>query len=309
VQQSLGEKSVLSVTYVGMQSRHQSENELLNTPSPSVLPALINNTVQFNNVNPYPGYGPIQVYANDANSHYNSLQTSLNSRLRSDLTFQLAYTYSKAVDCSNGTGSGGDLQPILNPYNRAYGCGPAWFNRDQVFNANFTYDIPAFRHASSRGVRTMLGGWELAGFVTSMGGAPLRITLGGTQANNGLPGGVNGQTGTNLPNLNGAISYPQTVNQWFNTSVFSTPAIGQWGNMGWDSVMGPGRTNLNLSLFKSFILSEKRGSNIEFRVESFNLLNHTQFTTVSTSFSASNFGAVTGAGDPREFQLGLKAHF
>jgi hypothetical protein len=303
VQQALGEKTVLSVAYVGMQDRHQSENELLNLPAPSVLPALINNTVQFNNVNPYPGYGAIELYNNDANSHYNSLQVSLNSRLRSDLTFQAAYTHSKAIDSSSGNGSGGDLQNIANPYSRAYGMGPAWFNRSDIFNANFIYDIPAFRHADSRAVRSALGGWQFAGYVTAMTGLPLNVTLGGAANSNGLP------IGQNRPNVSGAISYPHTINAWFNTSAFSQPALGQWGTLGYDAITGPGRVNTNLSIFKSFSLSEKRGSKLELRVESFNVFNHTQWQNVSTGFTASNFGQVTSAFDPRVFQIGMKAYF
>lgn len=303
VQQALGAKTILSVAYVGMQDRHQSENELLNAPAQSVLPALINNTVQFNNVNPYPGYGAIELYNNDANSHYNSLQISLNSHLRPDLTFQIAYTHSKAIDSSPGTGSGGDLQNAANPYDRAYGMGPAWFNRSDVFNANFIYDIPAFRHATSRAVKSMLGGWQFAGYVTAMTGLPLNITLGGAANANGLP------IGQNRPNVNGSISYPDKLTEWFNTSAFSQPALGQWGNVGYDAITGPGRVNTNLSIFKSFLLSEKRGSKLELRVESFNVFNHTQWQNVSTSFTASNFGQVTSAFDPRVFQLGMKASF
>jgi hypothetical protein len=292
-----------------MQTRHQSENTYLNLPAPSVLPALINNTVQFNNVNPYPGYGPINLYANDANSHYNSLQMTLNSRLRSDLTFQAAYTHSKAIDSSSGNGSGGDLQGMANPYNRAYGVGPAWFNRSDIFNANFIYDIPAYRHASSRAVRSALGGWQFSGVVSAMTGLPLGITLGGAQGNNGLPGFLNGGGPFNRPNVNGAISYPNTINAWFNTSALSQPAVGQWGNLGYDALTGPGRVNTNLSIFKSFSLSENRGSKLELRVESFNVFNHTQWQNVSTTFTASNFGQVTSAFDPRVFQLGMKAYF
>ena len=61
-------------------------------------------------------------------------------------------------------------------------------------------------------------------------------------------------------------------------------------------------------------ISEKRGSRLEFRAESFNVFNHTQFQGsnsggISNNFSASNFGQITSAFDPREFQLGLKAYF
>jgi hypothetical protein len=114
---------------------------------------------------------------------------------------------------------------------------------------------------------------------------------------------------TNRPNYGGGISYPQTVSQYFNTSVFSEPAPGQWGTLGKGLIRGPGRDNWNVSLFKNFLLSEQRNSRLEFRVETFNTFNHTQFNGISTSYSASNFGAVTSVWDPRVFQLGMKLLF
>ena len=311
VQRSLSEKTVLSLAYVGNQNRHQSYRDETNLPPQSALPGLINNTVSFNSVVPYAGFGSINLYDNAGTSHYNSLQASLNSRLSRDLSFQAAYTYSKAVDSSVGNGSGGDLQSLANPYDRSYGVGPAWYNRDHIFTANFVYGIPAFRHAASRALRTGLGGWQVSGFITAETGLPLQVDLGGPAAYNGLPNWTdNGlRPGGNRPNVNGAITYPRTVNQWFNTSVFSAPALGQWGNLGINALQGPGRHNWNLSLFKSFVLSEKRGSAIEFRAESFNIFNHTQFQNVAGTLNSSNFGQVTSAFDPRVFQLGLKASF
>jgi hypothetical protein len=234
--------------------------------------------------------------------------------LRSDLTFQAAYTYAKAIDSSSNNGNGSDLDDIANPYNRAYGVGPSWFNRTDVFVANFIYDIPAFRHNNSRAVRTLLGGWQFEGYITAETGLPVNVFLGGPAANNGLPTWNGAGPGGNRPNLNGSISYPHTVTQWFNTSAFSPPAVGQYGNLGFDALTGPGRDNWNLSLFKSFVLSEKRGSRLEFRAESFNVFNHTQFqgstnTGISNKFTASNFGQITAAFDPRVFQLGMKAYF
>jgi hypothetical protein len=313
VQQSIGEKTVLSIAYVGNQNRHQSYRNETNLPAPSVLPSLINNTVQFNNVVPYTGWGSLNLYENAGTSHYNSLQASVNSRFK-DLTIQASYTYAKAVDSAAGAGSGNDLQSLANPYDRSYGVGPAWFNRDHVFVANFMYDIPLFRSHPSHVVRTLAGGWQFAGYVTAETGLPVNVYLGGPASYNGLPNWTGNGPGGNRPNLNGAISYPHTVNQWFSTSTFSAPAAGQWGNLPFDAVEGPGRHNWNLSLFKSFVLSEKRGSKIELRAESFNIWNHTQFQGsntggISNSFSASNFGQITAAFDPRVFQLGAKVHF
>jgi hypothetical protein len=62
-------------------------------------------------------------------------------------------------------------------------------------------------------------------------------------------------------------------------------------------------------VFKSFVLSEARGSRFEFRAESFNTWNHTEFDQVSNGLGASNFGQVTTAFDPRVFQFGAKLYY
>jgi len=324
IQQSLGEKTVLSIGYVGNQSRHQSGREELNLPAQTALPSLINGTAQFNNVAPYRGFASIAMYRNAGIGHYNSLQTSLNSRLSKDLTFQAAYTYSKAVDSTtNINGNGSDLNDVANPYNRWYGMGPAPYNRDHVFVANFVYDTPFFRHASSRALRMLAGGWQLSGYVTAQTGLPLNVQLGGPAANNGLPTWNGTGPGGNRPNLSGAVAYSKSPTVcsgassdpcWFSSSGFAAPTTGQWGNLGYDALEGPGRHNWNLSLFKKFVFSEARGSALEFRAEGFNIFNHTQFQGsanggISTNFSSSNFGRITQAFDGRVFQLGMKLMF
>jgi len=123
----------------------------------------------------------------------------------------------------------------------------------------------------------------------------------------------------NRPDLTGSVSYSKSVNQWFNPAAFSAPACATgpdcYGNLGFDALRGPGRDNWNLSLFKNFIISEARGSRFELRVETFNTWNHTQFQGdannggISVNQGAGNFGAVTSAFDPREFQLGAKLFF
>lgn len=119
----------------------------------------------------------------------------------------------------------------------------------------------------------------------------------------------------NRPNVNGPITYPKTVASWFNPGVFSAPVPGAWGNLGFDALRGPGRDDWNLSLFKSFVISERRGSRFELRADAFNTWNHTQFKGdannggISLNYGSSNFGAVTAAYDPREFQLGASLYF
>ena len=134
-------------------------------------------------------------------------------------------------------------------------------------------------------------------------GLPLNIGLTGGQGNNHLP------NGTNRPDLTGKVSYPKSVNEWFDTTAFAAPAQGAWGTLGHNALRGPGRDNWNLSLFKSFTFSESRGSRFELRLETFNTWNHTQFNAISTNLGDSKFGQVTSDFDPRILQLGGKIYF
>jgi hypothetical protein len=299
VQQELRPGMVLSLGYVGNQNRHQNDYRDINAPAISALPGLINGTVTYNSVLPYPGFHSINMAENVENSHYNSFQATFRSQIGKDLSLQVAYTLARSIDPA--TSFGGDLYTVSNPYNRAYDNGPSMADRSNVGLVNFIYSVPLFNQ-SSRLVKTTLGGWQISGIMVAETGLPLNITLGGSQGANGTA------NGTNRPNFTGSATYPQTVAQWFNTSSFSSPAIGQWGTLTKGAIRAPGRFNWNLSLFKSFVFND-RGTAFEFRAESFNAFNHTQFNGISTSFSASNFGQVTSVWDPRVFQLGAKLLF
>jgi hypothetical protein len=72
-------------------------------------------------------------------------------------------------------------------------------------------------------------------------------------------------------------------------------------------VRGPGYSRVDLSLFKNTRLTER--VNLQFRAETFNLLNHTNFDAVNTVFGTSSFGKVTSTRDPRLIQFGLKLLF
>jgi hypothetical protein len=320
VQHSLSTKTVLSVAYVGNTNRYQNFYTQYNLPLQSALPALINGTGNYNTAPglPYPGFKSLRLSATEANSHYNGLQVDLNSQIGRDLNLRALYTYSRTIDPVNGstastTGGtgGGDLQDVSNPYlGWRYDIGPSGFDRTHVALVNFIYDIPVFRHNSNRLVRTTVGGWSVSGIVTMESGLPFNVGLTGGQGGNGLP------NATNRPNLVGKIAYPSAVSptgqqviQYLDKSAFANPAIGAFGNLGHNAVRGPGRDNWNLSLFKSFIFSETRGSRLEFGVETFNTWNHTQFNTVSNNFGASDFGQYKTAFDPRILQLRLKAYF
>lgn len=307
VEREIAPNSVLNISYVGNQNRHQNDYRNTNLPNQALLPSLINDGTKnpaynknlfYNTVVPYAGFGSIILAENPGNGHYNSLQVSLNSQIRKDLSMNVAYTLSRAIDPSTG----GDLYHVSDPYNRAYDNGPSAFDRTNILVVNFIYDLPIFRHSQHQLLKSALGGWEVAAIGTMQSGLPIFITESGAQSNNGVP------DATNRPNLTGNISYPGTVGSFF-AGDFSNPAYGQWGNLGKGAIRGPGRDNWNVSLFKSFMISEEHRRSFELRVETFNTWNHTEFRNVGTSFGSSQFGQVTSTWDPRTFQLGAKLHF
>ena len=120
--------------------------------------------------------------------------------------------------------------------------------------------------------------------------------------------------GSNRPNVV-AHSLSQDVNAWFDKSAFAAP-VGPWdggGNQGFgtarkDTIVGPGRLNFNMSLFKT-VTFKAEGPRLELRFESFNTFNHTQFNGLDSSITDANFGHVTTAFDPRVLQLGAKLQF
>jgi hypothetical protein len=321
VQHSLSTKTVVSLAYVGNTNRFQSDRTEYNLPLQSALAPIINGVggANYNTAPglPFPGFHSIRLSTNEANSHYHGLQLDVNSQVGRDLYLRAFYTYSKTIDPGTGNtagtngGSGGqDLQNVSNPYlGWKYDVGPSGFDRTHIATVNFIYDIPLFRGNQSRLLKTTLGGWQVSGIVTMESGLPINIGLTGGQAGNALP------NATNRPDLVGKIAYPSTIGagkqviQYLDPSAFVLPAVGAFGNLGHNAVRGPGRDNWNLSLFKSFVFSETRGSRLEFRVETFNTWNHTQFNQVSSNFGSSNFGQYTSAFDPRILQLALKAYF
>jgi hypothetical protein len=339
VQQQLAANTILSVSYVGTQSRHQNDYRENNLPAPGYLQALGSGTetTPYNELVPYAGFVSIKQAENVANGEYNSLQVDLHTVIHRDLQAQFGYTLAKAWDPSTGGGNGFDLDTTDNPYEGwKYDWGPSIFDRRQVAFLNYIYDVPIFRNSSNAFAKSVLGGWEIAGISTFESGAPLNFTLGGNDANiasNGV------QNATNYPNLVTKISYPKTRGtnavQWFNNgngngttqnSVFVAPAPGSWGTIGHNSITGPGRDEWNIALHKVFKFSEH--SAFEFRAESFNTFNHPQWeadganggygnscgyskipNTTYYTCSAGNAGAITQAYDPRVFQLYAKISF
>lgn len=312
VQHEVWHGAVIQASYVGNVGTHQSEAMDINAPyyvssNLAQRQQVIAGTLNTDLIRPYPGYGQILMYDDGGRSKYNALQTEFRMQATKGLTVQFAYTYSHTYDTSTGlsvNGNAGDLDTLSNPYNRAYDWGLSSYDRPNVFIADYVYDIPLFQHASSAALKTIAGGWKLSGIVTAESGIAYTVTMPGNTL--GMGGNV-----TNRPNLTGSITYPKTVTEWFNPAAFqaisqANNTLGTFGNEAKGLVRGPGRQNWDISLFKDFAFKEK--ATVEFRFETFNTFNHTQWNGLNVTLG-SGAGAITSAFDPRTIQLGAKFLF
>uniref|UniRef100_A0A7V4XSY8 TonB-dependent receptor n=1 Tax=Acidobacterium capsulatum TaxID=33075 RepID=A0A7V4XSY8_9BACT len=266
---------------------------------------------------PYQGYSNIRLEENAVNADYNSLQASVRMEKWHGLTLQLAYTWSHEIDIQSAdlttqtlAGSGGD---ISDPYSYKYDRGSGSFDRRNIFNANYIYDLPFYMHSHNVLARTLLSGWVISGVTVAQSGSPVNVYYNGP---NTL--GLGGST-TNRPNIVGQVSFPKTQQEWFNTKAFADP-VAPWvsganNNQGFgdarkDTITGPGLFNWNISIFKSFpFTANPSGPHLQFRAESFNTFNHTEWNSIDTGSHDPNFGQVTNTYDPRVLQLGLKLMF
>jgi hypothetical protein len=304
IQREVTRGAVLSVEYVGNEDYHQRDNREINPVTlgdPNRL-AISQGTYNPNLDRPYLGYSNITLGENASNVHYNALQVNFRVENQHGLTFQAAYTWSHAIGISPF--GGGDFNQISNPFNRAFDYGPTALDRRQILVLNYDYQLPFLRNRKGP-VGSLLGGWEFSGITLIQSGIPLTPSL--SYDNLGLGGGASAR-----PDVAGPLTYPQTVTQWFNTAAFGAPAPLSFGNAGEGVITGPGRVNFNMSLYKTFRMpfpGDPEGAQVQFRFDTFNTFNHTQFHDIGTTFGASNFGQVVDTYDPRVMELALKFMF
>jgi outer membrane receptor protein involved in Fe transport len=266
--------------------------------------------------------GNVNEYAFIGSGNYNGLQVSFNRRFSRGLQFTSAYTWSHAIDDSNGafstTGGGGRIfidsngNPILS-LNRG--------NSDQDIRHNFVfsslYEIPfgkgrQFGATLPAALDYILGGWQWNNIVTLQTGTPIDLNV------NGLAGQ------TNRPDITGPISVKinHTTGQGFITGDFTAPPDNglnyiRAGTLGRNAIFGPGYHSWDTGMMKDIKVADH--FKIEGRADVFNLLNHPQFTNSSFNTNVSNTcngmagvfcgQAQTRFSSERQLQLALRIIF
>ena len=324
IQQNIGFGTVLDVAYAGNGQKHLLDTRNLNAVPYGVnfLPSSIDPTVTGNKpynsnlLRPLKGFQDINYLEFAGIGNYNALQVQLTKRFSHSLTYNLSYAWSKALDLVDGIG--GAVNPVLNYRSRNYG--PAGFNRSHVLTINYTYNLPNLsRHWNNSFARIGLDGWELSGISNFQTGAPLGLGYSLTYSAD-LTGGA----GNGLDSRSVLIANPRgpaPAGQWFNVDAVKPPvpaySVNGIGNASKAPIYGPGLNDWDISLFKSFQLGSNEARRMQFRFETYNTFNHTQYNGIDTGArfdqnnnqTNTNYGRFTGAALARRLVLGLKFYF
>jgi hypothetical protein len=306
IQRTLPAHLFLQADYVGTKSTH--------------LTALSDYNQPVNGALPYPNFGYIEYRNPTGNGHYEGLDLTMERRFQNDLTFRLAYTWSKSID------------NVAEPLNTNSGNAQdgrnytTWravsdFDIPQRVVLSYVYDLPfgkGKKMANSGPLMWIIGGFRTAGSYTYAAGRPFTVGAGSSLSNALDPYGAV----TAVPNIIGPIATPHDVDCWFynsrqsacqtlapsSTDGFQLQSTGQLGNAGRNILRAPNTRVFDFSLQRDFPIREAMG--LEFRWEVFNLFNTTQFSLPNRDFSSSSAGTITTlASDPRVMQFALRLMF
>lgn len=297
VQRELPDTSVLTVSYIGSGTRHLLVGLNLNqplTPGPGSVQSRRPNTF----------YSGISLETPIGLANYEALTAKYEKRYSHGLTLLASYTLSHAIDDVSEVNTEAQGQGIVNNYDLTINRGNSAFNVPQRLIISAIYDLP-FGHGrtwlnTAGPLDWILGGWQIAGIVTSQSGIPFTPTVSTDLTNVGQ---------TDHPNRTGSglLSSGQSIADWFDVAEFPLQAQYTYGNSGRDILRGPALNNLDFKVGKSFAFSEIR--RLEFRAEFFNFTNTPYFGLPSTNVDLAGAGQITTAGAPREIQFALKFLF
>ena len=237
-----------------------------------------------------------------AMSNYNSLQASLNHQFSHDFQLQAVYTYSKSLDDGSLTygleGTNAAAQNLENPYNNgSIDYGRSTFDRTNNFRVSGLYSFP-FK------ANKLVAGWQVSGILSAVSGPPFTIFDGFNDAGEqGWVGALSGERPNLVPGCSpnpilGQVSNSVGfVGRWYNPSCFAPQAVGTLGNLGRDTLVGPGFTNFDFALLKTTSIPKISESfAVQFRAEFFDLFNHPNFNLPNQNvFSQTSTPATTVA--------------
>jgi Carboxypeptidase regulatory-like domain len=323
IQRQLTKSMTLEVGYLGSEGHRLERALAYNDSYPSPTGTVASRT-------PFPEYRLIQMTAGVSNSDYNSGSIKLTRRLANGLSLLAGYTFAKSIDDGSGirpatggvlNGGGESTQPQGGV---CYTCDRSLSDFDTRHRvvASILYELPVGKGKPflNHGVASyILGGWQLNSIISASSGFPIEILDGVNQTNTTL----SNNRPDAVPGANPVLAHPST-SEWFNIQAFELQPFGShYGNVGRNTIIGPGVMAWDFSTLKNFSFTEK--TYLQFRFECFNCANHPNFGDPLNSLTANRttasglpipgtgtFGEITSTRpgiDMREMQLSLKVVF
>ena len=254
---------------------------------------------------PYQNFGNITYFQDNGNASFHSLQVKLNKRLSGGLSFLASYTFARSIDEGSGPASSSDAAANIpqNSRNQFEGeRGLSDFNVKHRLVLSPVWNLP-WGSAGKTFSDKLIGGWQISGIYQMQTGRPFTSYISGnnslTNQNDDRPNAVPGCN----PN-----DGPKSVTEWFNISCFLIPPVGGFGNVGRNTLIGPGLVDLDFAIARVFAIRES--AHLQFRAEAFNLANHPNFQQANATPNSPSFGKITATLiDNREIQLALKLVF
>jgi hypothetical protein len=252
-----------------------------------------------------PAQSDVDYYISDGFAEYFAFQFTADKRLSQGVSALFGYAFSHAIDDVPLEFGGGDAGPNPQDPRFPHEVSNSIIDQRQRLTLSYLWALPfgkGQRWMNNGGVADwVLGGWQNNGILFTQSGLWFSPVLQTSTTNTGT---------SSRPNLipGAKVVYPKTLNNWFLPSAFSTPAPYTYGNASRNSLVGPGRTNLDWSLFKNFPVREQMM--FQFRFEAFNVFNHPQFGYPNQTVGNSQVGQITSiVGNARNLQASLRFQF
>ena len=301
VQRQVAKGLSLSAGYVGTLSHHLAFSPDVNYPAYNSTATSSN----YNNRRPY-GNGllsTINMMESNGTAAYNALQVKATKSMSRHLSLTAFYTYSKSLASEemDGASTNGAVEDANN---LALDRGRSDYDQRHNFVAALIWNLSYYR-GSSLLMKNLLNGWTLSPIVTFTSGMPFSVLSGKDNNYDGVSNDRANLVGN--PNLDPNRPRSQVLAQWFNTAAFVANPIGTDGNSARNLLDAPGYKNVDMGLFRDFLLNEK--VKLQFRGEFTNFFNLVNLNAPNATLTSTTFGQITGAQAMRQLQLGLRLTF
>jgi len=317
-EKQLGSQTTLEVGYLGAGGFHLQRAHLINNalPGPGLIQprrpfpkiSFVANSVFPSNVTVSSTTFPvstINLLENSSQSWYDAGYVNIRRRYARGLSFLANYTFAKSLeDAPDFRSPMFEAAIPQNDNDLAAEKGPGCDVR-QRFALSTVYNPQSWNRSPL--TRALTQDWRGSMEFQAQTGFPLTISVFGDTANAGTVVGEN----PIRANLTGAPIFPsgtRNATTWFNPAAFAAPPAYTFGNVGRNSIYGPGMESLDLGIVRDFSVMEK--TRFEARAEFFNALNHTNLGTPNRFVDTANFGSITETTTPgREIQLSARLSF